>query len=126
MSLWFPIEGGSFLFPLLPNGDDAHLRLILCKTEDSRFIHAPVCTLNGHPPAIAHCRLSIGDHPFIRHDSFVDFKWTQIHHFTEIMEMTSSGNAKGQESMSMEILEYVRQEAAKARSMPRKFRPFFP
>ncbi|RME85385.1 MAG: hypothetical protein D6771_03310 [Zetaproteobacteria bacterium] len=65
-----------------------------------------------------------GDHPFIKHESFVDFSFTKEKSTKEIQGWVNKGTAEPRECLSNAVLTYVRNEAKKSKAMPRRFKRF--
>ena len=119
--LWFPVPGGTFLHPL-PSTSETHLRVIL-HVSDGLALIAPVCTLRAHHrPEIAHCVLNPGDHPFIRHPSFVDFSWTQPVETALLAQWVAQGRARHKPGLPDHVFRFVLEEAKHSRAMPARFR----
>ncbi len=118
--LWFPVAGGTFLFPL--DKQKAHLQVILMVHKEE-VLFAPVCSLREcYSDEITSCRLRKGEHPFIRHESFVHFRFARLAGWNEALLWVREGRAKPYECLAENVWAHVVQQALGSRAMKRKFR----
>jgi len=73
----------------------------------------------GHDGA---CELSAGDHPFITHDSFIDYRFTRIEPAQDVEARVRDGTFIVKESCSTDLLARIIHGAAVSRRINREFR----
>jgi hypothetical protein len=59
------------------------------------------------------CLLSQGDHPFIEHDSFVDYRFTRLEHADHVQERVQEGVFVEKEACSPELIKRILQGGIK-------------
>lgn len=98
MNTFIPLAKGSIL---VPSGRDKHLHIICndpvpypkyANAESVLLVN--ITTLYPDLPYDASCILDIGDHPFIKHQSFVYYGKADIFAATSLMAGVQSGELK--------------------------------
>ena len=95
MSNFIPLAKGTIL---VPSGRDKHLHII-CNdpTAYPKYANAEtvllvnITTLNRELPFDDSCILNVGDHPFIRHESYVYYSKADIFASTSLVSGIQSG-----------------------------------
>jgi len=81
MTIWIPRIQSTILFPSGPTSDPSKLHLLVVLNTpqgNSDIAIVPVCSVK---PAIYFdptCRLYNGDHEFIQHDSYIEYRFSRI------------------------------------------------
>lgn len=102
------ISAGSTL--LLPGGhkEVLHLFLVLTDPDPKTRKVVVVMVVTERPHTDKTVTLAAGSHPFIRHDSNVDYGTCRIVEFDSITGIIENGPGKSHISMSAEVLQRVR------------------
>ena len=116
-----------FCFLGEPEGKDGkrHLKIILTDPNGEGLVAVvSVTTLTPAKLRGAHCILRKGDHPFIRHDSIVNFRFAEVRDSRDILARRFRGELELMESLEPAVLERVLAAARLAPKMQRKIREF--
>jgi hypothetical protein len=70
----------------------------------------------------ASCLLRPGDHPFIRHDSFVDYRFTRLEQAEHVEARVSDGIFDVKESCSPELTRRIIEGALKSARISREYK----
>ena len=115
------MNGFCFLGP--PEGPDGkrHLKIILTEPNIAGLVVvASVTSLKDARKQNVECVLRKGDHPFIRHDSIVDFGGAVAMHKADILRRQYNGELIRKEELESAVLGRVLQAArASHRMQPR-------
>ena len=80
--MFFVVKRATLLIPSGPPSDPNKKHLFICLTDPAgvakETLMVSVSTLHDGFPADETCRLFDGDHPFIKHKSFVDYRNARI------------------------------------------------
>ena len=109
------MKGFCFLGP--PEGKDAkrHLKIILTEPNAAGFVAvATVTTLRKYDPQSSYI-LRKGDHPFIKHDSVVNFKRAVVKRAVDIISGQFSGELVPKEELDPAVFERVLKAAKSAK-----------
>lgn len=68
------------------------------------------------------CLLAKGDHPFIEHDSFVDYRFTRMEQVDHVKARVDEGVFLEKEPCSPELIKRILQGALKSRRIKRDFK----
>lgn len=68
------------------------------------------------------CELKAGDHPFITHDSFIDYRYTRVERAQDVEARVGDGTFIVKESCGADLLARIIRGAAVSRSINREFR----
>ena len=83
-----------------------HLRIVVTPpTPDGCVVTASVTTRRRHSETLL--ILQPGDHPFIRHESTVSYRYSELAWVHEIEAAIASGNARRREPISAHLLKRV-------------------
>lgn len=82
-------------------------------------------TSHDNIPFDSACVLRPGDHPFIRHDSYVAYRHIRIDSEAHMIRMVNSGLWTVQAQCSNAVLASVIQGASASRLIPREFKKMF-
>lgn len=132
MKIWIPQKRATLLIPSGPRDspDKCHLFIIMTDPFDngsgvSEVLLIPICsTRPKHDPS---CELSAGssNHPFITHDSFVEYALARIMSKESLLKGYDSSIFIPKPSLSTEIFQKVRQGLAVTRRIQPMFRDFY-
>ena len=75
-----------------------------------------------HDPA---CTLAAGDHPFIRHPSFIYYRHARLYDLTHVVNMVNQGVWTPHTPFSAEMLERIIAGVHSSRHIPREFKTLF-
>ncbi len=68
------------------------------------------------------CLLNPGDHPFIRHESFVDYRFTRIESAEHIDARVADGSFDLKEPCSPELIKRIIDGAIKSKRISREYK----
>lgn len=122
-------EGQTFLseFKTTKSGDKRHLMIVVAE-KNGEYLIIPVTTwYEDLPPFIQDnsCILNEGDHPFIKHKSWLNFKFAQAKQSIEILQGLLNGLLIRKEDLSPELLAYIQSKTKDSKRLPSKLRYFF-
>ncbi|MCD6672662.1 MAG: hypothetical protein LT106_07390 [Burkholderiaceae bacterium] len=84
-----------------------------------------VTTIRSGIPHDTACELHAGDHPFIRHPSYIAYRHMRVDASAHTAEMVMRGLWKPHERCSPELLARVIAGARVSRLIPREFKAWF-
>lgn len=80
--MFFVVRRATLLIPSGPVADPDRKHLFICLTDpagaEQDVLLVSISSVIPGQPFDATCRLYVGDHPFIRHDSFVSYRSLRI------------------------------------------------
>lgn len=108
-------------------GDDEdeklHLRIVVTPpAPDGCVVTASVTTRRRHSETLL--ILQPGDHPFIKHESAVTFRYSELSWIQEIEAAIAAGNARRREPISPELLKRVQEGLLESDFTPNGVRQF--
>lgn len=107
-----------FCFLGEPEGGKRHLKVILTEPNREKLVVVvTVTSLRDTKWKDTSCVLSKGDHPFIRHESFVVFGKAQTMPAFEILQKLHSGKLVRQEDLAPAVFARVLEAAKASRRM---------
>ena len=107
-----------FCFLGKPEGSDGkrHLKIILTEpNRDGFVVIASVTSLKYPETQGASCILRKGDHPFIKHDSIVDFEGAEARDSKDILARQFKGEIAPKEELDPAVFERVLKAAKSAK-----------
>lgn len=108
-------EGDTFHAPLPPN-NQPHLFVVISdpRQDDSRVVLVPLMTIDGDDETQdLSCCLKVGDHPFVQHPTYVNFRCAARPSAETILERAKRGKP-----VSTELLVRIREAAGKSDFLP--------
>lgn len=122
-------EGQTFLSEEVKTktGDKRHL-MIVVEEKDGEYLIVPATTWNEKLPAGIQddsCILNVGDHSFIKHKSWLDFRFAQAKPSIEILQGLLNGLLIRKEDLKPELLAYIQARTESSDRLPSKFKYFF-
>ena len=122
-------EGQTFLSEEVKtkSGDKRHL-MIVVEEKDGEYLIVPATTWNEKLPAGVQddsCILNVGDHSFIKHKSWLDFRFAQAKPSIEILQGLLNGLLIRKEDLRPDLLAYIQAKTETSDRLPSKFKYFF-
>lgn len=122
-------EGQTFLSEEVKTktGDKRHL-MIVVEEKDGEYLIVPATTWNEKLPAGIQddsCILNVGDHSFIKHKSWLDFRFAQAKPSIEILQGLLNGLLIRKEDLKPDLLAYIQARTESSDRLPSKFKYFF-
>lgn len=128
MSLFMPVQRATLLVPT--NGSN-HLFVLLTNPKqpiDYACMHnliVPIGTIYSDRPSDLTCKLYVGDHPFIRHDSYVNYRFCHIEETAKLNKGCKDGVFQQYDNISSEIFARVCKGLEESRHTPLKMQQFY-
>ncbi len=128
---WRCEQGKSILIPSGPNAGQRHLFSLLINpqkiqgygAEPQAFL-ACVCSIHQGAPYDDACILRVGDHPFIRHDSYIDYRHSRIEAAQHIEAKVAEGIFTPHEDCSMILIRRIIASAETSKRISREMKIF--
>lgn len=127
MAQWNCQKGNTLLVPSGPQDGHMHLFALMldpCVVDGygSKPFVLMVCVTSvvNSTPADDSCLLQKGDHPFIDHDSFVDYRFTRVEQVEVVQERIQKGVFIEKEACSPALIKKIIQGALKSRRINRE------
>ena len=122
-------EGQTFLSEEVKTktGDKRHL-MIVVEEKDGEYLIVPATTWNDNLPYGIQddsCILNVGDHSFIKHKSWLDFRFAQAKPSIEILQGLLNGLLIRKEDLRPDLLAYIQAKTEISDRLPSKFKYFF-
>lgn len=114
---------GDTFYAKAPKSTDKHLYIIIAIrefTEDALFVN--ITTDNGNHERC--CTLQRGDHPFIRHNSTVNYGDAKTSDVSKIEAAINSGLFTPDKPVSPSLLKKIQEGALRSQAFPPKYLPF--
>lgn len=90
MDLFFP--RASFTVHIPNTGPTGHLFVIITDTCDAgQNLIVPVCSIKSYRTHDATCTLHVGDHPFVKHPSYIAYELMTRHSSPELIDKVRTG-----------------------------------
>jgi hypothetical protein len=94
---------------LIPSGPDKHLYVVITESDDSgMYVLANITSID---PAISHdksCCVASGEHPFVKHDSYVAYEFAMVRHGALVDKQVQLGVYIQKENASDALVEKMR------------------
>lgn len=122
-------EGQTFLGEgtKTPSGEKRHLMIVVAE-KDTEYLIVPVTTWHDELPLGLQddsCLLNIGDHSFIKHKSWLDFRFSKSVQAIDILQGILNGLLIRKEDLTPELLSYIQAKTEISDRLPSKFKYFF-
>lgn len=122
-------EGQTFLSEEIKtkSGDKRHLMVVVAEKDDDYLI-VPVTTWYDSLPSGLQddtCILNIGDHSFIKHKSWLDFRFATAKPSIEILQGLLKGYLIRKEDLAPDLLAYIQAKTELSERLPSKYKYFF-
>lgn len=128
MTEWMPIVGGTLFIASGPTGD--HLFVIASNPiqiqgygSSEQVLLVPFCSVcPKHDPS---CIVKIGEHEFVKHESFVDYRSSRVESVSHIRARIAEGIFKEHRPVSEHLLRRIQQGLANSTRVPRHIKDDF-
>ena len=125
---WTCHRAASVLVPSGP-GEKRHLFALLLEPvvvdgygSAPQVLMASICTVRPGLFVDQSCLLSAGDHPFITHDSYVDYSFARMESQAHVEQCVAAGTFTAKEDCSPELIRRIIQGALVSKRIPREFK----
>lgn len=128
MQDWQCRKGESILVPSGPEEKQHLFSIIIDPVTVSGYGSKPlallVCAVSIKPGIIIDdsCLLFPGDHPFIIHDSFIDYKFTRLEHKEHLEKCVNKGLFTVKEQCSSDLIKRIIEGALKSKRLSREYK----
>lgn len=127
MAQWSCQKGNTLLVPSGPKDGHKHLFALMLDPsvvddygETPFVLMACVSSVVNDTPGDDSCLLGKGDHPFIGHDSFVDYRFTRLEQVEIVQKRIQEGVFIEKDACSPELIKKIIQGALKSRRINRE------
>lgn len=125
---WTCRKGASLLIPSGPN-EKRHLFALMLDPVQVNGKGSRPCVLMACVVSVKDgvqhedcCLLGPGDHPFIQHDSFVDYRFTRLEFADDVQGRVQDGTFIEKDDCSPELLKRIVAGALKSRRISREYK----
>jgi hypothetical protein len=132
MSLFLPLKRATLLVPSGPPGDQnrKHFFILLTDPHDNGVGKKCVLmvSLSTVRPGVPHdpaCILSAGDHPFVRHDSYVVYQRARLEEADKVLRGVKSGQFVPQDTINSAAFARICKGLEESRLTPKKLLDFY-
>lgn len=115
--------GDTFLTGTDDDEDDYHLWIIVTPPNLGEVV--TVCVVTAHKRSERLVVLNAGDHPFIKHESVIAYRWSKIRLVDDLEAALSTGAAKKREPLSAAILKKAQSCLLESDFTPNGVRQYF-
>jgi len=129
MTQWSCRKGNTLLIPSGPKNGHKHLFAILLDPvgvdgygSKPHVMLACVTSVKDGLQGDDSCLIAGGEHPFIDHDSYVDYRFTRLESADMVQASVQSGQFVEKEQCSPELIKRIIQGALKSRKINREYR----
>jgi hypothetical protein len=133
VSLFLPLRRASILIPSGPEGDQERKHLFILLTDpykninmdDSWILMVSLSTIRTGVPHDPTCILYVGDHPFIKHESYVFYQKARLENADKILRGIKSGQLIPQDPIDRSVFARVCKGLQESRLTPPKYLDFY-
>ena len=133
MSLFLPLRRATILIPSGPEGDQERKHLFILLTDpyknanmdDSCALMVSLSTIRIGVPYDPTCILYEGDHPFIKHESYVFYQKARLENAVKILRGVKSGQLIPQDPIDQGVFARVCKGLQESRLTPPKYLDFY-
>jgi len=102
-----------------------HLRIVITDaSSDGEYLTVPIDTLK-YPYQDKSCILHVGDHSFIKHESFVNYRFAQVISYPQLFNGLRKGVFVKKEDISDEVLKRIQDGARQTKNMRTELKDWF-
>ena len=108
-AVWHPKPGDCLLINSGPVGK--HLFVIVLDTKvggQHQIVSVPVCTARDYARVDDSCLIAPGEHPFVKADSFIQYRDTRIDPIGHLQKCVREGTFTPHTSASQELVDKIR------------------
>jgi len=124
--------GGTVLMPSGPPSEPGRMHLFVFITDPSEdevgvlsVALVPLCSVKDRVPSDATCILLLGDHPFIKQDTWVFYGRSVIMAADDLVKGIRSGRIVPKEPFMGDVLNKVKLGVCKSRYTPQRVKLFY-
>lgn len=132
MSLFLPLKRATLLIPSGPQGDQDRKHLFILLTDRHADEAGKNCvlmvSLSTVRPSMPHdptCILYAGDHPFVKHDSYVVYQKARLEETDKVVRGVKNGQLVAQDPMDGVVFARVCKGLEDSRLTPSKLLTFY-
>ena len=132
MSLFLPLKRATLLIPSGPDNDldRKHLFILLTDPQDDgsgtkEVLLVSLSTIRANIPHDATCVLYPGDHPFVKHESFVVYQRSRIEDANKVLKGVKDGKLIPQDPMDSSVFARICQGLENSRLTPARILKFY-
>lgn len=132
MSLFLPLKRATLLIPSGPQGDQDRKHLFILLTDPYADEAGKNCVLLvslstvrqciPHDPA---CILYVGDHPFVKHDSYVVYQKARLEETSKVLSGVKNGQFVAHSPMDPAVFSRICKGLEDSRLTPSKLHTFY-
>jgi hypothetical protein len=94
---------------LIPSGPDKHLYVVITEADDSGMhILANITSIDPDIPHDKSCCLAVGEHPFVKHDSYIAYEFAMVRQGLHVDRQVQIGNYIQKEDATDALVEKIR------------------
>ena len=118
-----PVKGHTLL---IPSGPNDHLFVILTGISTTlTHLLVNLTSIHANVPHDPTCGLMVGDHPFIRHPSYIAYEFARIEMASDLSNRVDAGKLTLSDPVSDALLNRIRGGIAVSQKCPKKFQTYF-
>jgi hypothetical protein len=128
---WRCEQGKSVLIPSGPNIGQRHLFAILINPvqvqgygKRPHVLMACMCSVKDGMPFDDACILEVGDHPFVQHQSYIDYRFCELRPADEIEAKVQEGTLVPHGDCSIALLRRIIASADASKRISREMKKF--
>jgi hypothetical protein len=129
MAQWSCKKGNTLLVPTGPQDGQKHIFALMLDPVvlegyggNPCVLLACVTSVKDGVPSENACLLKQGDHPFIDHDSYVDYRFTRVEQVDHLQKRLQEGAFIEKDPCSPELIKKIIQGALKSRRISREYK----
>lgn len=127
--MFFVVRRATLLIPSGPPQDPDRKHLYVCITDPvgaaRETLLVPVATLRQGEPHDPTCRLFRGDHPFLRHESYVNYRFARIDPADRIERGVRDGVLVPHQVLDTAVFARVCKGLTESRFLAPRYREFY-
>lgn len=128
-SAWRCARGSTLLIPSGPRPDQLHLFALLLDPvavdgygSRPQVLLASICSIKAGVPYDDACVLRAGDHPFIEHDSYVEYRFARLDPAEDVESRVKQGVFVQKEDCSAVLIRQIIVGALASRRINREYK----
>lgn len=132
MSLFLPLKRATLLIPSGPQGDQErkHLFILITDPHDDEagtksVLMVSLSTVKAGIPHDPTCVLYAGDHPFVKHDSYVVYQKARLEDADKVLRGVKNGQLVPHDPMDSAVFARVCKGLEESRLTPAKLLAFY-
>jgi len=112
-SVWAPREGGTLFIMSGPKGEHLHVIAFEAKTikeyKGKQVLLLPLCSIRDNSKTYhdSACEISAGEHAFIKHASYIDYRNARIEAVDHLRALVNNGVCREGEPVTPVLLKRI-------------------